>query len=288
MEIRKLEYFLMVAREKTILGAAEVLHITQPTLTRQLKELEDELGRELFIRSKKGITLTQDGVLFRKRAEEIIDLVRKTEEEFKENEDIQGSINIASGETSSISYLFGFIKELQKEYSKISLNIISCDGEDVIYKLEKGLVDFGLIVGNYDIKSYNYIELPDNNYWGIVVRRDEKIAKKNFVTIDDLIDKNIIMSRQVYENNDVKKILGSNKNLNIVDTYNLIYNANIMVKMNMGYAFTLNNLISENDHDLVFIPYKPKSIVKSYLIWKKYGVFSEASRKLLELIIKKV
>ena len=285
MEIRILEYFLAVCREQTISGAASALHLTQPTLTRQLRELEDNLGVQLLIRSKKGISLTDEGMLLRKRAEEIVDLVNKTKEELLSNDDnLSGDIFIGTGESDTLSCIIEIAKEFQDTYPNIKFNIDSGDYIDVLYKLDQGLIDFGVIFGKVDKEKYNYITLPIKNHWGLVVKKNEELAKKEYVTFDDIKDLPLIVSRQSYKNNELKEIFKNQKNINIVNTHNLVFNAIIMQRKNMGYIFTLNKIINENDKDLKFIPYYPLHEIEINLIWKKYQFFSKPSKKFLDKI----
>lgn len=285
MEIRVLNYFLAVAREQSILKAAQVLHITQPTLSRQLKDLEDELGKTLFIRGNKKITLTDDGVLFRKRAEEIINLVRKTENEMQSTEDsISGDIYIGTGETESVHYLAEIAQELQERYPNIHYHIASDDKQDVTENLDKGLIDFGIVLGPIDKQKYNYITLPDKDVWGVLIKKDSELSSLKYITPKDLLDKPLLMSRQINHNtNFINWFKTDINNLNIVATYNLVYNASVLVNCGFGYAVTLDKLINTTgDSSLCFIPLKDMPGLESHFIWKKYQVFSKPAEKFLE------
>lgn len=283
MEIRVLEYFLAVAREQSFSKAAQTLHLTQPTLSRQLKELEDELGKQLFIRSSKKISLTDDGMILRKRAEEIIDLVHKTEKEMtNDSEQISGDIYIGAGETEGVRLLAKAYKNILESNPDVHLHISSGDSLDVLYDLDKGLVDFGLILGETDTIKYDYIELPYVDTWGVLMRRDSELADKEFITAQDLEDKPLIMSRQAknkkqmnsWFNNDMDK-------LNIIATNNLVFNASLMAEEKIGYVLTLDRLINTADSKLKFIPLKPSLTIGMKLIWKKYKIQSKASELFL-------
>lgn len=283
MEIRVLEYFLAVAREQSFSKAAQTLHLTQPTLSRQLKELEDELGKQLFIRSSKKISLTDDGMILRKRAEEIIDLVHKTEKEMTNNsEQISGDIYIGAGETEGVRLLAKAYKNILESNPDVHLHISSGDSLDVLYDLDKGLVDFGLILGETDTIKYDYIELPYVDTWGVLMRRDSELADKEFITAQDLEDKPLIMSRQAknkkqmnsWFNNDMDK-------LNIIATNNLVFNASLMAEEKIGYVLTLDRLINTADSKLKFIPLNPSLTIGMKLIWKKYKIQSKASELFL-------
>lgn len=295
MEIRVLRYFLTVAREGSITGAANYLHLTQPTLSRQLQELERELGQKLLIRTNHNVSLTPEGMILRKRAEEILDMVEKTENEFSSlKHEIAGEIYIGSGETSSIKCVAEVIKEIQSEYPNIKFNLHSGNADDVSEKVDKGLLDFGILIQPTDISRYEYLSLNSYDTWGLVMRKDSSLAKKDFITIDDLMDIPLIVSRQVDKittvKNDYLEWFGdSRKSLTIVVRYNLIYNAAIMVEEGVGYALGLDGLINTTgSNELCFRPLSP--VLKSGLnmVWKKYQVFSPAAKFFLEKMQEKL
>ena len=178
MELRVLQYFLMVAREQNITRAAEALHITQPTLSRQIKDMEEELGKQLFIRGSRKITLTEEGMILRKRAEEILGLVKKTEDEIALSADIsEGDIYIGAGETHAVQYLAQGARQLQASYPNIRFHIASGDTTDVLEELDKGLLDFGLLFGFVDTSKYEHLEFPVKDTYGILMRKDSTLAK---------------------------------------------------------------------------------------------------------------
>lgn len=286
MDIRVLEYFLTVAREQSISGAAEYLHLTQPTLSRQLKDLENELGKQLFIRGNRKIVLTDEGILLRKRAEEIVDLVRKTENEVKASDErISGDVYIGAGETDGVRFLVKTAKDIQKQHPDIHYHISSGDGLDVLYNLNKGIIDFALLLSDIDTKRYEYIKLPKYDTWGVLMRKDSELADREYITPEDLTDKPLIVSRQSYKRNELKNwFRGGFRNLNIIATYNLIYNASLMVDEGLGYALTLDNLVNTSNTDMKFTPLKPQLTVEMYLVWKKYQVFSKAAQLFIDSI----
>lgn len=292
MEIRVLNYFITVAREQNISNAAEVLHLTQPTLSRQLKDLENEIGKQLFIRGKRKITLTEDGIRFRKRAEEIMDLVKKTESEFENStyDDIAGEIFIGGGESDSIKFVTHTMKQLHDEYPNIRYNLFSGNGNDVTEKLDNGLLDFALLFEPIDLTKYNYIKLPIYDTWGVLMRKDSELAKLDSIEPKDIIDKPLICSRQSLMKNSVSSWIGTDyEKLNIVATYNLIFNASLMAEAGIGYVISFDKLINTTgDSNLCFRPIKNSE--RSYLIlaWKKYQVFSKPAKKFLELITKTI
>lgn len=291
MEIRVLKYFLALAREQNITSAAEVLHITQPTLSRQLKELEDEIGKTLFIRGKRKIALTEDGRLFRKRAEEIVELVNKTKFEFSTpSDEIAGEISIGSGETIGMRLIAKTIKNLNYNYPNIRYNLFSGNAEDVTEKLDKGLLDFGLLIEPVDVTKYEYIRLPLKDTWGLVMRKDNPLAQKEYIVPDDLVDISLICSRQILEKSNLTKWLGNDFNkLNIISTYNLIFNAALMVDEGIGCAITLDKLVNTGvDSNLCFIPLKNSKHSDLIFVWKKYQVFSKAAESFLDELQKEI
>ena len=190
MELRVLQYFLAVAREQSVSGAAEYLHLSQPTLSRQLKDLEEELRKQLFIRGNRKITLTEEGMILRKRAEEILDLVQKTEKEITLNDEVvAGDIYIGAGETDAIRILAKAARQLQEKNPGIRVHISSGDSADVTGELDKGLIDFGILFDPKDLSKYNYLKIPQKDTWGVLMRRDASLALKDSIRPEDLWDK---------------------------------------------------------------------------------------------------
>lgn len=284
-----LRYFLAVAREETITGAANFLHLTQPTLSRQIRDLEEELGQKLLVRGSHRVTLTPEGMLLRKRAEEIIAMVDKTESEFSSMENtISGDIYIGGGETDAIKLVAQILKELREDYQGIRYHLYSGNAEDVTERLNKGLLDFGILIQPTDISKYDYINIPAKDTWGVVMRRDSPLADRDFIMKDDLLNVPLICSRQVMRwsetGNEFAEWFGEDfDKLNIVTTYNLVYNAAIMVEAGIGYAVTLDKLVNTTkDSKLCFLPLEPKLESGLDIVWKKYQVFSSAAELFLE------
>ena len=291
MEIRVLKYFLTVAREGSITGAANSLHLTQPTLSRQLQDLEKELGQQLLIRGKYKISLTPEGMILRKRAEEIVDMVEKTEAEFRSiNDIIGGDIYIGCGETDSMKLIAEVMKEIQEEYPEIKFHIHSGNAEDVIEKLDKGLLDFGILIQPIDLSKYDHISIPQKDVWGVVMRTDSPLAKKKSINLEDLKNVPLIASRQMSKKYSADSgfldWFGEDfDRLNITATYNLVYNAAIMVEAGMGYAVTLDKLIRNIENGCIcFRQLDPKLESGLDVVWKKYQVFSPAAKLFLEKI----
>lgn len=294
MELRVLKYFLAVAREGSITGAANSLHLTQPTLTRQLQDLEKELKQKLLIRGKYKVTLTPEGMILRKRAEEIVDMVEKTEAEFLSiSETICGDIYIGGGESDSMKYIAEIIKEIQKEYPDIKFHIYSGNAEDVVEKLDKGLLDFGILIQPVDVLKYDRITLPEKDRWGVIMRKDSPLAKKKYIELKDLENIPLLNSRQAMRKTSSKNefrewFCGKLEDLNTVATFNLVYNAAVMVKAGIGFAITLDKLVDiSNESELCFRPLKPKLESGLDIVWKKYQVFSPAAKLFLDKLQEK-
>ena len=284
MELRVLQYFLAVAREQSISGAAEFLHLSQPTLSRQLKDLEEELGKQLFIRGNRKITLTEEGVLLRKRAGEILELVKKTEQEIALSDDtVAGDIYIGAGETDAIRVIAKAAQQLQRKYPEVRLHIASGDAADVVEKLDKGLIDFGVLFDPQDLSKYNYLKIPEKDTWGVLMRRDAALAQKACIRPEDLWDKPLILSRQHREGSALLMWLNrSEADLHIVATYSLLYNGSILVDEGIGYAITLDRIINTNGSNLCFRHLAPTLQAGLCVVWKKYQVFTKAAELFLD------
>ena len=289
MEIRVLRYFLAIAREGSITNAANLLHITQPTLSRQIRDLEEELGQKLFTRGSHNMTLTAEGMLLRKRAEEIIAMVDKTEAEFNSMQTlISGDIYIGSGETDAIKPVAKIINELCETYPGIHYHLYSGNSEDVTERLDKGLLDFGILIQPADISKYDYINLPAKDIWGVIMRKDSPLAAKKSICRQDLLNVPLLCSRQAItgerHSNKFAAWFGSDfDKLNIVTTFNLVYNAAIMVEAGVGYAVTIDKIANTSENSsLCFRPLEPKLDSGLNIIWKKYQIFSAAANLFLQ------
>ncbi len=286
MDVRVLRYFLAVAREESISGAAEALHLSQPTLSRQLMDLEAELGKPLFLRGSRRITLTEHGILLRKRAAEILELVEKATAELTAAEDtVAGDVFIGAGETQGVHLLTRAAQKLQAQYPQVHFHIFSGDTMDVSEKLDKGLIDFGLLFEPIDAGKYGVYRLPVHDTWGILMRRDSALAQKGAVTAADLSDKPLISSRLLSEKHPLDPWFQKDLHtLNIVATYSLLYNASLMVDDGLGYALCLGGIINTAGSNLCFRPLAPEVPAHMGIIWKKHQVFSKASEKFLEIL----
>lgn len=288
MELRVLGYFLAVAREQSIVRAAESLHLSQPTLSTQIKAMEEELGKQLLIRGTKGsrkVTLTDEGMILRKRAEEILSLVQKTEREISLSDQvIVGDVYIGAGETDAVRFIAKAARELYKTYPGIHYHIASGNAGFVMEQLDKGLIDFGIIFGPVDHAKYHSVKLPFKDIWGVLMRRDSPLAAKEAISPEDLWDKPLILSRQDDNNGTLTTWLNRElSEIEIVATYNLLFNASLMVDEGLGYAITLDKIINTSGNsNLCFRPLSPKREEGMSIIWKKYQVFSKASEKFME------
>ncbi|MCR1839012.1 LysR family transcriptional regulator [Murimonas intestini] len=287
MDIRVLQYFLAVAREENITAAAESLHMTQPPLSRQLRELEEELGKTLFIRGKRKITLTQEGLILRKRAEEMIELMEKTTSEIRSSsKHISGDIYIGSAETDAMRLVIRTIKSIQQDYPEIRFHISSGHAEDIEEKLDRGLLDFGIFIEPAAMQKYDFIKLPAADTWGVLMRKDSPLAAKASIRPEDLFDLPLIFTNQELASNEFAGWSGGEYDrLNIIATYNLPYMASLMVEENVGYALVLDKIIQTAEGcPLCFRPLEPKLEVSIIVGWKRYQVFSRASEVFLNLL----
>lgn len=284
MEIRVLRYFLEIAREGNMSRAAQTLYVSQPTLSKQMKELEQELGKKLFRRGSASVSLTDEGMLLRKRAEDILEMVEKTTDEFKALDDISGGeVKIGCAESHQIKYLARIIKSFKEKYPMFQYHLTSGNTEQVVERLDKGLIDFAVIVEPPNLSKYNYIEVPESNTWGLIMPKDSPLAKKDSICIDDLLGLDLICSIQSMQA-DIPRWCGEKADmLNLSGTINLAYNGSVFVKEGLGYMLTFDKLAdTSSESSLCFRPLTPPLDTKMYIIWKKYQVFSPISELLLE------
>jgi len=284
MELRVLQYFLAVAREQSIIRAAKALHLSQPTLSTQIKAMEEELGKQLLIRGTKGsrkVTLTEEGVILRKRAEEILNLVQKAQQEISLSDQIiVGDVYIGAGETDAVRFIAKAAKQLYRTYPGIHYHIASGNTEFVLEQLEKGLIDFGIVFGAVDHTKYHSLPLPYKDTWGVLMRKDAPLAKKACILPEDLWNLPLIISQQYESQSWLKKELSE---LEIVATYNLLFNASLLVEEGLGYAIGFDKIINTTGSStLCFRPLSPKREEGMSMIWKKYQLFSKASRQFME------
>ena len=285
IETRLLQYFLAIAEEQSITRAAEYLHVTQPTLSKQMMDLEASLGKQLLIRGKKKVTLTEDGAYLRGRAQEILSLMEKTESAFRESENvITGDVFIGCGEHRTSFAIMQLIKSVMEEYPEIHFHFFSGNADTITERLDKGLLDIGILLEPEINPRYDYQMLPFRETWGILARKDSALADRGSVTFEELADLPLIMPSQTSNSNQIKSFFADTLvSPNTVATYNLIYNAGLMVEADIGYALCINDLINtEGNHPLTFIPITPTFESNVYLFTKKYQIFSKATKLFLD------
>lgn len=295
MELRVLKYFLAVARTGSITDAAHSLHVTQPTLSRQLQDLEYDLGRKLFVRGSHHVTLTRDGMLLRQRAEEIMEIVDQTESEFYANSrSVSGDIYIGSGESEAVSLLAEIISTFRSDHPQVRFHLHSGNAVDVMERLDRGTLDFGILIQPVDISRYDRFPLPVKDTWGLILRKDHPLAKKKTIRPADLVDVPLLLSKQILRNEKLHGLIGEwfgerGDSVKVAGTYNLIFNAALLVRSGVGCALGLDKLIDRTSQsDLCFRPLNPKLEVGLYIVWKNNRIFSEAAEKFLDRLREKL
>ncbi|HDX9610344.1 TPA: LysR family transcriptional regulator [Bacillus toyonensis] len=281
MDIRVLRYFIAVATQENISAAANSLHLSQPTLSRQLSNLEEELGTTLFVRGNRKITLTDEGMFLLERAKEIVDLVEKTEANFnQQSEIISGEIHVGAGETEAMQFIAKTIKKVVAHHPGIKFHLYSGNADDITTKLDSGLLDFGIVIEPANKQKYDYLKLPATDVWGVLMRKDSPLAEKAYIHPTDLLNKPLIISRQTAVSNELSGWLGEEiENLNVIGTYNLLYNASLLVKENIGYALCIDKLMNTSEEStLCFRPLSPKLKAGLNILWKKHQTFSSATK----------
>lgn len=290
MEIRVLRYFLAIAKEGNITKAAERLHITQPTLSRQIMDLEKELGIELINRSKKQITLTNSGFLFQQRAREIVDLSDKTIREMaEENKELGGTVSIGCVESIASRLLPEVMIEFKQKYPKVKYQLYSADGNDIREKMDRDDVDLGILIEPIEAAKYDYIRLSFYEQWGIVMRSDDPLAKRLVLTVNDIKNLPLIVPRRVIVIEEIAKWLNiPSEQLNIIASHNLLTNALLLIEKKLGYTICVKGSFDIRKNDkFCFVPFEPERITGHVLAWKKNHIFSSATMKFLQYLKEK-
>ena len=295
MELRVLKYFLGVARTGSITAAAHSMHVTQPTLSRQLQDLEYELGRKLFVRGSHHVTLTRDGMLLRQRAEEIMEIVDQTESEFYANSrSVSGDIYIGCGESEAVSLLAEIISTFRSDHPQVRFHLHSGNAVDVMERLDRGTLDFGILIQPVDISRYESIPLPVKDTWGLILRKDHPLAKKKSVRPADFADLPVLLPKRLLRNEKLTGPIGEwfgewGDSVKVAGTFNLIFNAALLVREGIGCALGLDKLINRTSQsDLCFRPLNPELEVGLDIVWKKSRIFSEAAEKFLDRLREKL
>lgn len=286
MEIRTLRYFLAVAREENMTRAAEALHVTQPTLSKAIKALEEELGKKLFTRHSFSIKLTDEGILLRNRAEDLVSMADRIEREFVSLDDITGGdLYFGLAESFQIRYLAHAIHSFKKTYPGLRYHITSGDTEQVMEKLDKGLLDFVALAETPNVEKYESVIFPEADVWGLVIPEDDPLGKKKAICVDDLIGLPLFCSEQSWEN-DIPRWAGAKMHtLHLEGSFRLAYNASIFAKEHLGYLLTFDRLVATSpESGLAFRPLTPRLETKLYLVWKKYQTFSPIAARFLTQI----
>ena len=286
MEIRNLRYFLAVAREENMTRAAELLHVTQPTLSKALKALEDELGKKLFTRHSFSIQLTEEGVLLRNWAEDLVSMADKIEKEFLSLDDITGGdLYLGLAESYQIGFLAREIHALKQKYPELRYYITSGDTEQVGEKLDKGLLDFAVLAELPDATKYNSLVFPESDVWGLVMRIDDPLAKNQTIRVDDLVGLPLFCSGQSWEKDIPKWAKERMPELHLEGSFRLSYNASLFAKEGLGYLLTFDRLVDTSpDSGLTFRPLDPRLETKLYLAWKKYQTLTPIAERFLERV----
>ena len=284
MEIRTLRYFLAVSREENMTRAAGILHVTQPTLSKALKSLEDELGKKLFIRHSFSIKLTEEGVLLRNRAEDLISMADKIEQEFISLDDINGGeLYLGLAESYQIRYLARVIKDFKTRYPNLHYHITSGDTEQIADKLDKGLLDFLVLAELPDSRKYEYLTFPEKDIWGLVIPERDPLAQKQTIRAEDLAGLPMFSSEQAW-NGDIKKWAGSSfSKMKLEGSFRLSYNGSIFAREGLGYLLTFRHLIDTSDGSgLVFRPLDPSLETTLYIAWNRYQAFTPIAERFLQ------
>lgn len=282
VELRHLRYFLMIAREGTISGAAATLHVSQPSLSRQMQELERELGVKLFDRGSRRVTLTEPGIRLRKRAEEIVDLVGRTEDEFRLSANtLAGEVRIGGGETPAMGLLADVMAEFVDAHPLVRFSLFSGNAESVSERLDSGRLDFGVFVGHTDLSRYEFLQLPAYDRWGAFMREDDPLATLERVTPGDLASRALILSEQASREMGAwfRRDLAD---LDVVATYNLLYNAALLAQRRIGVVVSLEGIVDTSEGSgLAFRPLEPSISADVFIAWKRYQTFSLAAEAFL-------
>lgn len=287
MELRVLRYFLAVAQKRNITKAAQELLISQPTLSKQLADLEDELGVQLFIRGHRQITLTDEGEYLQTRAREITQLAEQTALNIKGQEVISGTISIGAGESIAMERIMRVLSEIIKDYPDVKVRLISGNADEMETTLQHGSIDFAVLMANRSLDNYHHLQIPESDRWGLVMRKDDSLANKAEITPEDLADLPLLMSEQAIEEHRFQSWWGNlDRKMNIIGTYSLVFNAQLMVAQGSAYLVTFDHLINNaNNSQLTFRPLAPALTETTNVIWKKNVTQSKAAQLFIKRLM---
>ncbi|KAF0491593.1 LysR family transcriptional regulator [Pediococcus acidilactici] len=291
MDIRVLRYFVTIAQELNMSRAAELLNVSQPALSRQIADLEDELGVKLFRREHRHLALTQEGHYLLGRAQQIVGLVNKTTYHLQKQDVISGTIEIGAGESSGITPLMETLHQIMRQYPEVRVNLRSGDYEDILAGLDAGLLEFGVLMGYHNLNNYNTLQLPEENRWGVLMRADAQLAEKDVIHPIDLVGRPLITSRQAAQRGTFQIWSGDLfDQLNFVGTYNLIFNGSLLVKTGAVIALTYDKLIDNytTKNGLVFRPLAPEITEPNTLVWSKNHQLPNLNRLFLDTLQKEI
>lgn len=285
IETRLLRYFLAVAREQNITRAAQSLFISQSTLSKQMIDLEKQLGSQLFIRGKRSVTLTEEGLFLRDRAREILKLLENTETALHaDTKNLSGDLFIGCGETAAMDTIAELLAEYRQQYPEVKIHLYSGDADAVMERIDKGLSDMGLLLGPVRQEKYDYLNLRRKDIYGLLMPKDCELAKQETIPVEQLKTLPMILPDQTFFGHQDLDWFGKDA-LHVVATYNLIYNATFLVERGIGYALCFDRLVNTAGRDLVFRPISPELSVGLYIVTKKYPVFSPAAKKFYERLL---
>ena len=287
MELRTLRYFLAAAQEENLTRAADILHVTQPTLSRQMMDLERELGTTLMNRRKSGLTLTDDGIFFRQRAEEIVELADRLEQSFAaRNTEVSGLIAIGASEAVGGRLFARLIKQFSDKYPLVQFNLYNEMADNIKDRLDKGLVDVGLLLEPVDTLKYDFVRLSQKETWGILMRDDHPLADRDTVSPEEAAAYPLILPlRERVRSEVLHWINREEKDLTIPLNYTLLSNAALMVEAGLGCAFCLDGALAiHSSPHLWFVPISPEHTTRSVLVWKKNQMFSPAASLFIQEI----
>lgn len=290
IETRLLYYFLAIAREQNITKAAQTLYVTQSTLSKQMMDLEKQLGKQLFIRGNRKLILTEEGNFLRNRAQEILELMDNTESAFRTDEQIlSGDISIGCGETIVMDQFAKLFAAFHTEHPDVRFHTHSGDADTVLERLDKGLIDMGLLLGPIRQEKYDYLNLHQKDIFGLLMPGDCPLAEQKTINLDQLKSLPLILAEQTFSGHQELEWFGRDESvLNVVATYNLIHNATFLVERGIGYALCLDRLVNTEGRNLTFRPIVPELSVGLYVVTKKYQTFSPAAKLFIERLTRHI